>query len=156
MEKDDVPRGKAKWSLKLVAYLILPLLFSFLRVEPSFFVSLMSVYQAIVLRFFALQGKRVYVLEDRYLWILPLTACGAFLLLGAIWHYHLAVAFSYAGTYLLSRKYRLPFYLLMIGIAFQALNPPIKTSFYTIVLPSVYGMVMMIGGLGLLERKKKE
>ena len=156
MGKDEVPGGTTKWSLKPVAYLILALLFAFFRVEPGFFVSLMSIYQAMVLRCFALRGrKRVYAVEARYLWILLVTACAAFLLLGATWHYFLAVVLSYAGTYLLSRKYRLPFYLLVTGIAFQALHPPVKTFFYTIAIPSVYGLLMMIGGLGLLERKKK-
>lgn len=155
----ELPRKqhKEKYNPKVLLLLLSPLLLSVFRVEPGFLVSLIALFQAIVLRGVALKGRRkVYQVEAKYLWVFPLSAGVVFLLRDAPWYYVVGVGLSYLVSLLLPRKDRLPLYVLLQSIAFQAFLPKdVKSSFYTILIPTVYGVMMMAGGLGLLERRKK-
>lgn len=140
---------------KMLLGLLSPLLLIFIKAEPGLLISVISLFQGIFLRVKALQGRRkVYVLEAGYLWVFPLAGVFLFLLAKEELQAGLLVL-SYVISLVLPKKDRLPVYLLLQGMMLQAfLVPQAESSFYSVFLPALYGLLMMVGGLGILERRK--
>lgn len=152
-EKNKKSRDK-----KIALCLFLPWLSGvFLKMEPGLFVSLILASEILGLRLEALkQGEKVYDWEDKFYFELILGSLGGLFLQKASVHHGLVVLFGGVAGSLVSKKYKLPLFMLLLSLGLSGLMPTDASRGLHNLLSFFYGILMIASALGLMERRRKD